>query len=374
MLYGREGIALRSQAEDKVVEMFKAEMKKIEEEELLLNDSIRGKNDEIKKIAQKEEEMNKKLKAMLAPEKHQECEELISLGKLSEELRVKLDQLREEKERAQKIMEELENKPATAPSGTENLMREEINLAKLQGELLQLEDRVQGDYGMTREALLAQPLIADNVAKSKKEAEEIRSQLRALEPVNLLAIEEYEKIRERHSFIEGQYGDLVTARENLKTLIVELDAKASEDFNQTMEVITKNFKEIFANLFEGGEASIEVKDDEGIEISACPSGRKWLNLSLLSGGERSLTAIALLLSFLKTQPSPLCILDEVDAALDEANVARFARFIKDFSGKTQMIIISHNKRTMEAADIIYGITMEEPGISKVVSMRLAEAV
>ncbi len=153
-------------------------------------------------------------------------------------------------------------------------------------------------------------------------------------------------------------------------MIADLDIKAREDFLSTIEKVTKNFKEIFAGLFDGGEATIEVNENEGIEISVCPSGRKWLNLSLLSGGERALTAIALLLAFLKTQPSPLCILDEVDAALDEANVARFARFLKDFSSKTQMIVITHNRRTMEVADVIYGITMQEQGVSKVVSMRL----
>ena len=374
VLCGREGIVLRSHAEDKVIEMFRAEMKKLEEEEMLLNDGLKAKKEELHKTEEKESRLKKGIEEMQAPQEKHESEEISKLKNKSDELQAKLDKLKEEKAQCQKILEDLENKPASGPGGSEELMREEIALAKFQGELLQLDDRMQGDYSLSREALLSQPLLAENVARSKKEAEEIKFRLRSLEPVNLLAIDEYEKAKERHGFIESQYVDLVSARENLKSLITELDAKAAEDFSRTMEVVTKNFKEIFSSLFEGGEASIEVNEDEGIEISACPSGRKWLNLSLLSGGERALTAIALLLSFLKTQPSPLCILDEVDAALDEANVSRFARFIKQFAGKTQMLVISHNKRTMEAADIIYGITMEEPGVSKVVSMRLAEAV
>jgi len=365
-LNGKEGIALRSQSEDKIVEMFRSELKKFEEEETLLNDNLKSKKKEAEKLKRSAAELKNKLDMLEASECRTDSDELKMLGELLE----MLEKLKSEKNNCRQILDGLEAQPAGQISGAEDLMKEEVSLAKLQGELLQVEERIKSEYGLEREKLLAQPLKAENMARSRKEAEELKVRQRELEPVNLLAIEEYEKIKERHTFIENQYADLVSARENLNNLIAELDAKADEDFKKTMEVVARNFSEIFASLFEGGEALIEVVQNEGIEISVCPSGRKWLNLSLLSGGERSLTAIALLLAFLKTQPSPLCILDEVDAALDEANVSRFARFISEFSNKTQILIITHNKRTIEAADVIYGITMEEPGVSKVVSMRL----
>jgi len=146
-----------------------------------------------------------------------------------------------------------------------------------------------------------------------------------------------------------------------------------------MEQVSQVFSETFSKLFVGGEARISLSTDKPaleaeIEISVRPAGRKWLPLPLLSGGERSLSAIAILFSLLKIRPSPFCFLDEVDAALDDANVNRFTEMLKDFSGQSQIIVITHNKRTMAIADNIYGVTMEEPGISKVISMKLAQAV
>ncbi len=367
---GKEGVLLRAHEESKVFELFRAEARKIDEEELSLSDSLKARNEEHDRLKEKEEQLKKTLEQIEKAEVTVESEET---GRLKTRLLEQEDamiRLREEKDRAQKALDDLEMQPAQGSQDISELMREEITLARLQAESAQIIERVQAEYGLTGEELLAQPAVAENVARSRKEAEEAKARLRMLEPVNLLAIEEYEKVKERHTFIESQYHDLSAARENLRSLINELDLKAGQDFSKTLEVVTKNFKEIFASLFEGGEAEIEVVGNESIEISVCPSGRKLLNLSLLSGGERSLAAIALLLAFLKTQPSPLVILDEVDAALDEANVNRFSRFIKDFSGKTQIIVITHNKRTMEAADVIYGITMEEPGVSKMVSMKL----
>jgi chromosome segregation protein len=209
--------------------------------------------------------------------------------------------------------------------------------------------------------------------------EEMKLKLRSLEPVNLLAIEEFEKGKERLSFIEAQLEDLNGARENLRSLITELDLKAEQTFLDTMQKLSSIFSEIFSKLFQGGEAKISLSPgvptlEAEIEISVRPSGRKWLPLPLLSGGERSLSAIAILFSLLKIRPSPFCFLDEVDAALDDANIGRFTEMLKDFSSQSQILVITHNKCTMAVANNIYGITMEEPGVSKVISMKLAEAV
>jgi chromosome segregation protein len=254
----------------------------------------------------------------------------------------------------------------------------EIALAKLEGEMLGLTEKLSVEYNLSLSEIEALPYAITNVAKARTEVDDGKRQLRALEPVNLLAIEEYDKTKERLSFIEAQLADLGAARENLRNLIAELDARAEENFLQTMQQLSVIFSETFSKLFIGGEARIALAPgvpalEADIEISVRPPGRRWLSLSLLSGGERSLCAIAILFSLMKIRPSPFSFLDEVDAALDEANIGRFTEMLKDFSSTTQIIVITHNKRTMAAADSIYGVTMEEPGVSKIISMKLTEA-
>jgi len=253
----------------------------------------------------------------------------------------------------------------------------EIALAKLEGEMLGLTEKVAADYSLTVQELDALPYVVANVAKTRTDVEAGKQRLRDLEPVNLMAIEEFERTKERLTFIDAQLIDLNAARENLRNLIIELDQRAEDSFTQTMSQLSSVFSETFAKLFAGGEAKVALAPgtpvlEADIEISVRPAGRKWLPLALLSGGERSLCAIAILFSLLKIRPSPFCFMDEVDAALDEANIGRFTEMLKDFSAATQIIVITHNKRTMAAAANIYGITMEEPGVSKVISMKLSE--
>jgi len=255
----------------------------------------------------------------------------------------------------------------------------EIALAKLEGELGSVAERLSLEYNLALPELESLPYEVVGISNARKEIEECRAKLRELEPVNLLAIEEFAHEKERVSFIEAQLNDLNASRDNLRTLIGELDQKAEQTFLETMESLSIVFSETFAKLFSGGEARITLTPgvpalDAEIEIAVRPNGRKWLPLPLLSGGERSLSAIAILFSLLKIRPSPFCFLDEVDAALDDANIGRFTEMLKDFSQQSQILVISHNKRTMAVADNIYGVTMEEPGISKIISMKLAESV
>jgi chromosome segregation protein len=254
----------------------------------------------------------------------------------------------------------------------------EIALAKIEGEMTGLSEKLFNEYNLTLPEIESLPHTVANVAKARGDLEEKKGRLRALEPVNLLAIEEFDRNRERLSFIEAQLADLNAARGNLRSLIVELDARAEQHFLATMEQLSVVFSETFAKLFAGGEASVKLAPgapvlEAEIDISVRPHGRRWLPLSQLSGGERSLCAIAILFSLMKIRPSPFCFLDEVDAALDEGNIGRFTEMLKDFAGTTQILVITHNKRTMAAADNIYGVTMEEPGISKVISMKLTGA-
>lgn len=292
---------------------------------------------------------------------------------------LQLEELAKKREALENEHDQLDAHAHTDASGQsigDSLMKTEIALAKLEGENKAIEDKLMEEYSMTVDEAAQTTFDVPSVAKAKEEINGLRHRLRELEPVNLLAIDEYKRVKDRMNFIDEQYADLMTARDNLQNLINELDLKAQKSFLETLDVVNRNFQEIFASLFEGGDAKIVLGEgadvlSAGIEIVARPRGKKWLSLSLLSGGEKSLTAIAILFSLLKTHPSPFCFLDEVDAALDDANVKRFSRMLKEFAKTIQMVVITHNKRTMESADVIYGITMEEMGISKIISMKLS---
>ena len=290
--------------------------------------------------------------------------------------------LRAEREVLRQQIEALENKirqeDKNDRSAVTRIGELEIGLAKIEGEMAGLSERLFNEYNLTLPEIEALPHNIGNAAKARAELEEKKARLRALEPVNLLAIEEFDKHRERLSFIEAQLADLNSARESLRALVAELDARAEQNFLRTMEQLSAVFAETYAKFFSGGEAAVKLAPGEPaltaeIEISVRPLGRRWQPLHQLSGGERSLCAIAILFSLMRVRPSPFCFLDEVDAALDEANIGRFTEMLKDFAAATQILVITHNKRTMAAADNIYGVTMEEPGISKIISMKLTGA-
>ncbi|MBP2651288.1 MAG: smc 5 [Firmicutes bacterium] len=213
-------------------------------------------------------------------------------------------------------------------------------------------------------------VLADNITKLEHE-------IALLGPVNPAAIEEFTRLKERYEFLLTQYQDLMEAKEYLATIIKDIDDTMSKQFNEAFKQINTHFSELFVRLFAGGKAELVLSEPDdllnsGIEIIVQPPGKKLQNLSLLSGGERAMTVIALLFAFLTYRPTPFCVLDEVDAALDEANVQRFSDFLRDFSQGTQFIIVTHRKGTMEAADVMHGITMEESGISKLVSVKFMD--
>ncbi len=211
----------------------------------------------------------------------------------------------------------------------------------------------------------------------RQRIQEIKQQMEELGPINQAAIEEYPKMFQRRNFLSSQHQDLIEANQSLRHLIAELNKTMSQRFQEGFNAVNEAFKEVFKELFEGGRAELRLVEPEdllnsGVEIIAQPPGKKPQTLSLLSGGERALTAIALLFALLRVKPSPFCILDEIEASLDDANVARFAQYLKRLCDLTQFVVISHRKGTMEAADVLYGITMEESGVSKLFSVRLDE--
>ncbi|HVR12089.1 MAG TPA: AAA family ATPase, partial [Thermoanaerobaculia bacterium] len=223
----------------------------------------------------------------------------------------------------------------------------------------------------------AEPLAASEIMELEAELARCKAALERLGPVNLLAVQEHDEQEERERFLTTQRADVAQSVDSLRRTIREINEASSERFRATFELVNKSFGEVFARLFRGGEAEMRLMDDEdvlesGIEIVARPPGKRLQNLMLLSGGEKALTAIALLFALFQTKPSPFCILDEVDAPLDDVNTVRFVDLLRDLAGDTQFIIITHNKLTMEVAGSLYGVTMEEKGVSKLVAVELDE--
>ncbi|MCC6144682.1 MAG: AAA family ATPase, partial [Candidatus Hydrogenedentes bacterium] len=207
---------------------------------------------------------------------------------------------------------------------------------------------------------------------------EHRKDIQRLGTVNLMAIEEYDALEKRFEFLSTQEADLRQARETLLSVIERIDKTIREMFLDTFNTVSENFKLFFRRLFNGGPARIYLLDEDdplesGIEIEARPPGKKPQSISLLSGGEQAMTAIALLFSIFAAKPSPFCVLDEVDAPLDDANIGRFLALVEEFTNNSQFIIITHNKQTMAAADALYGVTQQERGVSQLVSVRFDQA-
>ncbi len=269
---------------------------------------------------------------------------------------------RESKDRVQTELHELEVKDAERKSRCE-AMRE----------------RLREDYSVDIHELGDLPEDPEtepfDVPKVREEVDRLRARLRSMGPVNLLALDEYDEESKRLEFLSAQFDDLERSKASLKEAIEKINSSATKMFVETFGLVRTNFIATFQRLFEGGEADLRLLEpgdplESPIEIVASPRGKRLGRLSLLSGGERALTAIALLFAIYLVKPSPFCILDEVDAPLDDANVRRFIRMLREFSERTQFVIITHNKSTMRSADRLYGITMEESGVSKIVSVRL----
>lgn len=216
-----------------------------------------------------------------------------------------------------------------------------------------------------------------DLSRMKKRIAELKNEIRGLGDVNVNAIEDYKNLSERYEFLKGQHDDLVEAQATLEKIIEELDTAMRKQFREQFERISKEFDTVFKELFGGGKGTLELMEDEdileaGIKIIAQPPGKKLQNMMQLSGGEKALTAIALLFAIQNLKPSPFCLLDEIEAALDDNNVVRFARYLHKLTKNTQFIVITHRRGTMTAADRLYGITMQEKGVSTLVSVSLLE--
>lgn len=253
----------------------------------------------------------------------------------------------------------------------------EIKQEKYNIQLENINTKMWEDYEITYQMAINHRKEIESVTKVQSEIRELKNKIKILGNINLDSIEEFDRVSERYEFMKTQKEDLIEAKDSLDIVIKDINVKMKQQFKESFEIIRENFNKVFVKLFDGGKADVFLDDEEdilssGIEIIAQPPGKKLQSLSLLSGGERALTAIALLFAILKTKPTPFCVLDEIEAALDDANVYRYAEYLKDFSNDTQFIVITHRKGTMEHADSLYGITMEEEGVSKLISVKLTD--
>jgi len=279
----------------------------------------------------------------------------------------------------QEIGERIDAIRATLDDVSDRNHRSELQLARVEGEYKQIQDRIWEDYELTYAT--AEPFRqADfKLTESEKRITAIRQRIRAMGTVNVAAVDEYRRTVERVEEMSGQRDDLVKARTDLEGIIAELEQKMDQQFRTQFALINQNFARTFTRLFGGGTAELRLADPKdalncGIDIVAQPPGKKLQMLSLLSGGERALTAIAILFAILDLKPTPFCVLDEIEAALDDANIDTYADYLKSYSENTQFIVITHRKGTMERCDALYGVVMQEKGVSKTVSVKLNEAL
>lgn len=278
-------------------------------------------------------------------------------------------------QRAEQLLKELKR---NHQNFIQDIQQKEVKANRQDVELENMLSYLQEEYVMTFEKAKREYAPVEDMAAAETKVKLIKRAIEELGTVNIGAIDEYDRILERYEFLKTQQDDLLEAKQTLHTVIEEMDGEMKRKFEDTFTKIRNEFGEVFRSLFGGGKADLKLTDPDnmletGVDIVAQPPGKKLQNMSLLSGGERALTAIALLFSILRVRPVPFCVLDEVEAALDEANVDRFAKFLKEFSAKTQFIVITHRKGTMEESDVLYGVTMQESGVSKLVSVRLEEA-
>ncbi|TBL77697.1 chromosome segregation protein SMC [Paenibacillus thalictri] len=310
-----------------------------------------------------------------------QTEQLNDLALKKQECAEQLDLRRADRAKWQQQLEHEENKTreqrTQLKSVEEQMHQTEVRVNRLDVELENWLKKLSDDYEMSFELARQRYPVPDDVPAAQQHVKEIRREITLLGDVNLGAIEEYQRVGERYQFLSEQKNDLIEAKTALYQVIREMEEEMSKRFKTTFDAIRSHFANVFAKLFGGGRADLILSEPDqmlntGIEIVAQPPGKKLQNLQLLSGGERALTAMALLFSILHVKPVPFCVLDEVEAALDEANVARFAAYLREFSQQTQFIVVTHRKGTMEEADVLYGVTMQEGGVSKLVSVRLED--
>jgi len=290
----------------------------------------------------------------------------------------KVEELKQERiDKNEKLVNtenQIQSQFSTLESLKEQIIKLDVKKTKLEQDLQQVVESLWNEYELTPNST-EEYQKPNNVATAQKQVNSLRNKIKDLGSINIDSIEEYKKTKERYDFMSEQRLDLENTASKLRKIIGDMTTTMQNQFKEKFELINKNFNEVFTELFNGGKAELILENEEnilecGIDIRVQPPGKKLQNMMLLSGGEKAFTAIALLFAILKINPAPFCILDEIEAALDDVNVYRFAEYLKKFCKQTQFLVITHRKGTMEAGDSVYGVTMEENGISKLLSIKL----
>ena len=334
------------------------------------NKSIENKKNQIEQIKQENEELKKSIEDINS-KIEQIKQDVENSGSKIEELK----QERIEKNKKLEIQEkEITDKFHVIEDLKAQIVKIDVKKTKLEDDINGIINKMWEEYELTPNNV-GEVKKPDNVQQTQKKVNNLRSDIKELGSVNVDSIEEYKALKERYEFMSTQRFDLEETMVKLRKIISDMTSIMKEQFKAQFEIINKNFSEVFKELFGGGQASLSLADEEnilecGIDITVQPPGKKLQNMMLLSGGEKAFTAIALLFAILKINPSPFCVLDEIEAALDDVNVFRYSDYLKKFSKNTQFLVITHRKGSMEAADTVYGVTMEENGISKLLSMKL----
>lgn len=357
-------------------------------DKLSIQEYINIKNSDISNLVLKLDEitdsitsLNNKLNNTIDKQEEEILNEYYGKVEEKEKISTELELLNNNKIRLNQELEtsEYEVKKENSMYNEKNnlLHKLEIEINRDDVKLDNLLNNLSETYSMTYEHALSIYKLDMDVNLARETVATLKRKIKELGPINLMAPEEYAKVSERYEFLIHQQEDLNNAENTLLEIIDEMDSVMKEEFIKTFKVIQDNFSTTFKELFKGGTAKLKLTDpnnilETGVEIEACPPGKTLKSISLLSGGEKTFTAISLLFAILKSRPVPFCVLDEVEAALDEVNVEAFGEYLHKLKEKTQFIVITHKKKTMEFVDILYGITMQESGVSKLVSVKLEE--
>ena len=390
-LLKQEEKELTSEIQDNSKETTEIEEKlfTISKEKVELNESINTKKNELSLQKEKLLNISKEYESLESIKNNSISEKEQELIKLyhektayKEQIEINLKSISNEIDILKQKLEESQAEDKLRKSNINNLEREakelEINITRADVKLDNMLSILSSDYEMTFEHAKNNYVLDIEPDDAREKVDNYRANIKRIGMVNLESIEEYEKVNTRYEFLTKQRDDLLSAEGTLLEIMNEMDAVMKEEFATTFEKIREEFKTVFKELFNGGSADLKLTNPEdilttGVDIVASPPGKKLTTISLLSGGEKTLTAISLLFAILNVRTVPFCLFDEVEAALDEANVQQFGKYLNHYKNKTQFLIITHKKKTMEYANTLYGITMQESGVSKLVSVKLQDA-
>lgn len=374
---------LEEQRKTKEETLYTKKSEIVQEEELLKAkmETIENKQNTLEELNTEYSNLDNVVKSSLSKEEENLMNTFYEKEQEKENLSLEITRLEKKKADLKITIEniEAENKVASSKlKGLDQSLKElEISISKKDVKLDNLLNRLNEEYELTFEKAKEKYVLDIDSEDARRKLNVYKNNIKRLGMVNLSSIEEYEKVSTRYDFLTGQKNDLLNAEDTLLEIIKEMDEVMKVEFKRTFVKINEEFQKVFKELFNGGKAELRLTDETniletGIEIIASPPGKKLTTISLLSGGEKTLTAISLLFAILNVRKIPFCLFDEVEAALDEANVDAFGKYLNNYRGKTQFLIITHKKKTMEYADTLYGITMQESGISKLVSVSLKE--